>query len=465
MKVTQEKLPDSQVSLQIEVPPSKSQQIYEKIVQDLAKTTNLPGFRKGKIPRQILIQQLGASRVKAYALEELIKVTLEDVIEDQDITALGNYEINPDFEQLVQTFIPGTPFVFSATLDVPPEVEVLGDYVAIAVKAEETVYDPERVDNWLKERQGKMADLVPVEDRPAQFGDTAIIDFQGYFLTEAGDAGEGIEKVQGTDFKAELEDGKLVEGMVEGIIGMAIEENKDVIANFPADYPLEEVAGQQVLFKITLKELKTRELPELDDDFAQEVSDVETITELRELLEKRFQEEAKAETDGEIGEAILDRLVETSTIPLPKVLIEEEISEVLQNTAMQMQQMGLDINLLFNKENVPQLRETARPEAMERLKKGLILSKIGELEKIAPDPEKVAERFAELKERFDKEQVDPVKLTAFVVEELTAGEVLDWLRGQASVELVAKGTLHPPESDDDEVDNDEVIDVEATAAD
>lgn len=464
MKVTQEKLPDSQVSLQIEVPAEKSQQIYEKIVQNLAKTTHLPGFRKGKIPRQILIQQLGASRVKAHALEELIKVALDDVLKQEDIQVLGNYNINPDFEQLVQTFIPGTPFVFSATVDVPPDVEVNGDYTAIAVKVEETVYDPQMVDNWLKEHQEKMADLVPVEDRPAQFGDVAIIDFQGYQLTESGEVGEAIAKVQGTDFKAELEDGKLVAGMVEGICGMAIEENKDVIANFPADYPLEEVAGKQVLFKITLKELKTRELPELDDDFAQEVSDCGTMTELRQLLEERFQEEAKNATNGQIGEAILDSLVETSTVSLPKVLIEQEITEVLQNTAVQMQQFGLDVNLLFAKDRLPYLRENARPEAIERLKKGLILGKIGEIQGITPDPEKVEKRFAELQGQFDQKQVDLDKLRAFVVEELTAGEVLDWLRGQVNVELVPKGTLHPLESNDKVVDV-EAIDVETTAAD
>jgi trigger factor len=292
MKVTQEKLPDSQIGLEIEIPAEKSQAAYEKVVKNLARTVNIPGFRKGKVPRQVLLQRLGASYIKATALEELIQDSFKQALEQEEITALGNYNLRSSFDELVEKFIPGVPLSFQAAVDVVPSV-VLGDYKALSVKAEETLYDPQSVEDWLQQRREQQADLVPIEDRPAQRGDVAIVDYQAYALSEDGSKGEAIADIKGTDFKIDLEEGRFVEGMVEGIVGTALDENKDITVVFPDDYPLETVAGQSVLFNITLKELKAKELPELDDDFAGEVSEYATLAELRESLEKQYQEEAE----------------------------------------------------------------------------------------------------------------------------------------------------------------------------
>lgn len=449
MKVTQEKLPDSQVGLNIEVPADQSQRIYERVVQNLVKTTRLPGFRPGKVPRQILIKQLGPSRVKAMALEELLKESIENAIQQENVEALGNYDIKPSFEELVEQFTPGEILNFAATLDVHPEV-VLTEYQGLSVQAEETVFDPQAVEDWLEQRRQQVADLVPVEDRPAQKDDVAIIDFQGYLATETGEKGEAIAEVKGTDFKAELSEGKLVEGMTEGIIGMSLAETKDVTATFPADYPLESVAGQKVVFEVTLKELKTKELPDLDDDFAEEVSEFETLEELRESLTKRYQEEAEQATTSSIQDAILEKLLELNDFPLPEVLIQEESNRVLQQTAMQMEQMGLDIRALFTEENLPRLRENARPEAIKLLKQELIIDKIAELETLEPEEDAIKERFQELSRQFQGESVDPSKLYAVVHNQLRTQKVLEWLQEKATVELVPKGTLNPPEEEENE---------------
>ncbi|MEB3248799.1 MAG: trigger factor [Merismopediaceae bacterium] len=446
MKVTQEKLPDSQVGLNIEVPADQSQRIYERVVQNLVKTTRLPGFRPGKVPRQILIKQLGPSRVKAMALEELLKESIEKAIEQENLDVLGNYDIKPSFEELVEQFTPGEIFNFAATVDVEPEV-ILTAYQELSIQAEETVFDPQAVEDWLEQRREQVADLVPVEDRPAQKDDVAIIDFQGYLTTETGEKGEAIAEVKGSDFKAELSDGKLVEGMAEGITGMNLEETKDVTAQFPADYPLESVAGQKVVFEVTLKELKTKELPDLDDDFAAEVSEFETLEELRESLTQGYQEEAEQATTNSIHEAIIEKLLELNDFPLPEVLIQEESNRVLQQTAMQMEQMGLDIRALFTQENLPRLRENARPEAIRLIKQELIMSKIAELEELKPEEAALEERFKELSRQLQGESIDPTKLFSLVYSQLRTEKVLEWLQEKATVELVPKGTLKPLEEE------------------
>lgn len=461
MKVTQEKLPDSQVGLNIEVPADQSQRIYERVVQNLVKTTRLPGFRPGKVPRQILIKQLGPSRVKAMALEELLKESIEKAIEQENLDVLGNYDIKPSFEELVEQFTPGEIFNFAATVDVEPEV-ILTAYQELSIQAEETVFDPQAVEDWLEQRREQVADLVPVEDRPAQKDDVAIIDFQGYLTTETGEKGEAIAEVKGSDFKAELSDGKLVEGMAEGITGMNLEETKDVTAQFPADYPLESVAGQKVVFEVTLKELKTKELPDLDDDFAAEVSEFETLEELRESLTQGYQEEAEQATTNSIHEAIIEKLLELNDFPLPEVLIQEESNRVLQQTAMQMEQMGLDIRALFTQENLPRLRENARPEAIRLIKQELIMSKIAELEELKPEEAALEERFKELSRQLQGESIDPTKLFSLVYSQLRTEKVLEWLQEKATVELVPKGTLKPLEEEGESEEAEAIEEATAT---
>lgn len=446
MKVTQEKLPDSQIGLEIEIPAEQSQTTYEKIIKNLARTVNIPGFRKGKVPRQVLLQRLGASYIKATALQELIQDSFNAALKQEAITALGNYNLSSSFDELVEKFIPGAPILFQVVVDVFPSL-TLGDYKALSVKAEESLYDPQSVEDWLQQRREQQADLVPIEDRPAQMGDMAIIDYQGYRLTEEGGKGEAIADIKGTDFKVDLVTGRFVEGMVEGLVGTALAENKEITVVFPADYALETVAGQAVVFNITLKELKAKELPELDDDFAEEVSEFATLAELRESLEKQYQEEAEQQTNNNIDSAILEALLGLTEIELPDSMVQDEITRVLQQTALQMEQMGLDIRQLFSSEHIGSLRDNARPEAIARLKQSLIVQAIAKAEALEPAPEALQARMDEIRTQLVGQAIDSQKLTEVVTEELRTQKVLAWLREQVAVERVAKGTLNLPETE------------------
>lgn len=450
MKVTQEKLPDSQIGLEIEISPETSKQTYETVVQNLARTTQIPGFRKGKIPRQVLVQRLGSQRLKAAALEEIIQSSLQEAIKQESIEVIGNYQLRSSFDELLQKFNPGETFIFWASVDVSPTVK-LGDYQNLQIQAEETAYDPQKVEEWLDQQREKFVTLVPIEDRPAQMEDVATIDYQARTPGEGSEGGEPIPGVQGTDFRVELGEGRFIAGFVEGIVGMKPDETKEIFANFPEDYPQEDLAGKEAIFSVTLKELKEKELPELDDDLAEQLSEnneqkFETLAEWREYLEKQFQEQANNETKNSIHAAMLEELVKISTVELPETLIQEEVTELLRQTAVQMQQMGVDVKTLFTSENIDRMRENARPEAVERLKQSLVLQELAKIESIKPDPEAINERYNKLQQQLQGQDIDLDRLREVITQELLTQKTLEWLQEKATVELVPKQTLPEEES-------------------
>lgn len=454
MKITQEKLPASQIGLEIEIPAETSKATYEKVIKQIARTTNIPGFRQGKVPRPILLQRLGHDRIKAAVLEELIQDSLKVAIEQESINSLGNYTLRSEFEDLVKDFQPGNAVVFKAAVDVPPEV-TLGQYQGLEVKAEEIKYNPLTVDDLIEEQRQRLATLIPVEDRPAQMGDTAVIDFEGRKPPEnEGEEGELIEGTQAEEFQVELVEGKFIPGFVEGIVGMNIDESKKLDLTFPEDYPQKELSNQPVIFSITVKELKEKELPELDDDFAQEVSEFETMAQLRESLEKQYQEKADNDTKVNIHGAIVEELLKHTTIEIPETMLEEEIQNLLMQTANEIQKMGVDINQFFTREMVGRMRETARPEASKNLHTNLIIEKIAEQESITLTDEEINAKIAEVTEDLNPNEIDQNKLQKFVKNDLLSEKTLSWLREKNTVELVPEGTLNPPESED-EVDSSE----------
>ena len=227
MKVTQERLPASQIGLEIEITPEMSKNAYEQVIQKYTRSANIPGFRKGKVPRNILIQRLGKDYIKAMALDDLINNCLEKAREQEQINAIGQFELKTQFEELVKDFEPGKEMAFSAKVDVEPEAKV-ENYQGLVVKAEEAKYDPAQVDEFIDERRSQMATLIPVEGRAAQLGDVAIVDFVGVIPSET--EGEEPKEVPGgkaQDFQMDLKEGQFIPGFIEGIVGMKPEETKE----------------------------------------------------------------------------------------------------------------------------------------------------------------------------------------------------------------------------------------------
>jgi trigger factor len=444
MKVTQEVLPDSQVGLEIEIPADMSQKTYDQVLRKYMRSANIPGFRKGKVPRQVFLQRIGAQQFKAAVLEELVQNAVDKAIQQEDINAIGNYQLKSSFDELVTQYEPGEPLTIAAAVDVPPRV-TLKQYKGFSVQAEEVKPDPERLDKTLEQYQNNLATLVPIEDRPAQMGDVVVVDFVGKVKNEDGE----LEEFQGgsaTDFQVELDEGRFIPGFVEGIAGMNLDETKDLEVDFPEDYSQEELAGQPAVFSITLKEIKEKELPDLDDDFAQEISEFETFEELKNSLEERYQQEADDQTKANKQTALLDALVENLEAEIPDTLVQKEVDYLLSQSLMQLSRQGLDINKILTRDMVATMRERTRPDAVERLRRTLALGEVAKVEEIKVDEEALQAKIDEtMKTVEDPSQIDPDRLREVLHEEQLQEKILDWLESESTVELVPEGTLKKEE--------------------
>jgi trigger factor len=458
MKVTQEKLPASQIGLEIEIPSDLSQKTYERVIQNFQRSANIPGFRKGKVPRQILLQRLGTERIKAAAIEDLIQNALKDAISQEKIEAIGQYELSSSFEDLLAKYKPGEPLTFSAKVDIPPSVKLL-QYEGLTVQAEEIKYDPKQTETFFEQHRNEHATLIPVEERPAQLGDVAIVDFEGKLKDEP----EPFPGGSAEDFQMELTEGKFIPGFVEAVVGMKPEETKEIPLDFPEDYGSPELAGKAVIFTLTLKELKEKDLPELDDDFAQEISEFETMSELQESIESRHKTEAQNKTDRNVRSALLAALIEQIEVDLPETMVRQEIDTLLTQRAMQLEQYGVNIKELYTPENLPQIRERSREEALVRLKQDLALKEIVKQHALVADPEAIEQQIEELTEQLGARNVDPARLEEYVTTDLLKDQAIEWLKERAKIELVPEGSLSEDEGEDADADEADKAEEEAQA--
>jgi trigger factor len=323
----------------------------------------------------------------------------------------------------------------------------------LQIQAQEVKYDPSRVETVLEENRSEMATLIPVEGRAAQIGDIAVVDFKGHLVSEDSESASEPQEIpggSGTDFQVELLQDRFIPGFVDGIVGMNPGETKEVSAQFPEDYPQKDVAGRAAVFTIALKELKEKELPELNDDFAQDVSEFETLEELRSSLESRFQAEAERKTQEHKEQALVDELLKHLEVDLPQTLIAKEVDAMLTQTAVQLSRQGIDVKKLFTQENIPQLRERSRPEAIEGLRRSLALQEVAKRESIQVSTEEVEARVKELMEQYAEKDIDLDRLRDVVKDEILKEKVMNWLQEHATIELVPEGSLNASEADTQE---------------
>jgi trigger factor len=278
----------------------------------------------------------------------------------------------------------------------------------------------------------------------------AVVDYSGKTAD-----GEEIKGAQATDAEVELSVDRFIADLVHGIVGMKIDEAKTIPVTFPADYAREDLAGQVASFDVTVKDLKTRELPDLSDDFAQEISEEATLYALRESLTKQFADRAADGTKSNIGTALSTALVEIVEVDPPETMIDQETGNILQMMAQQFSQYGMDVNQLFTRESIPKMKENCRPEAIKNLKEALAIAEIAKQEKISVEPAEIDAKCATIREQLQGDVIED-KLRAFVIEDMTKEKVLEWLQSKSEVTLVPVGSL--PKEDPAE---DEAVEVEA----
>jgi len=429
LKVSTHARPGSRLALEVAIPGGRCQASYDAAMDKLSRSVKLPGFRKGKVPRSVLIQQLGALRIRATALEELVESVCRDALAQEQIAALGRPELQEGFEAVLDRFSPGSELVLTLEMDVEPS-PTLKATKGLKAEATPVAFDPAKVEELLEQSRRQLAALVPVKGRPAAMGDVARVSFSGVFA----DSGEPIEGGSSEGMEVELEEGRMIPGFVEGIVGMEVEATREVNCSFPESYPQQEAAGRPATFTITLVDLKTRELPELDDAFAQQASDKSTLAELRADLEARLKEDAERRHQANRQEALLEALVEQLEVELPETLIQQEMRNLVEQTASQIAQQGMDVKKVFTAEVVRSLMDTSRPEAEKRLRRSLALQALARAEKIDVPEAELAARAAEVRrELSDRSNIDEERLRLAVGEDLLQEKLISWLEANATI--------------------------------
>jgi len=436
LKVSTQPRPNSRLAVEVAVPSGRCRSSYERALEQLSRSVKLPGFRKGKVPRAVLLQQIGPLRVRATALEELVDSAFREAMDQEKIPALSRPVLEGGFEAVLERFEPDSDLSFTLELDVEPS-PTLKATKGLKAEAEPVAYDPGRVDELLEQSRRQLATLVPVEGRPATSGDVARIAFEGSFT----DSGDAIEGGSSDGMEVELEEGRMIPGFVEGILGMATGETRTVSCTFPESYPQEDAAGRDASFSITLLDLKSRELPALDDAFAQQASDQPSLADLRADLENRLKEDAERRHRGNRHEALLEALVEQLEVELPETLVQEEIRQLIEQTAGQIAQQGMDVKKLFTPDLVRSLMDTSRPEAEQRLRRNLALRALATAEKIAVSEKDLEAKLREVSRGLSEgNRIDPARLRAAVADDLLREALLEWLEANSTITEKAPST-------------------------
>ncbi len=423
LKVKTAALPSSRIAVEIEVTASRCKSSYEEALTQLSRSIKLPGFRKGKVPKAVIIQQIGIARIKASALESLLEKLWREAINQESIEPLCEPELKGGFETLLESFNPDKTLTFTLETDIAP-TPILKKTKGLKAEAEPVKYDPAKIDELIEQSRNQLATIVPVETRSAEMGDIAVLSFKGTFT----DDGSDIEGGNAESMDIELEEGLMIPGFVEGIVGMAINSEKQLKCTFPKDYPNEDARGRQASFQVTLQDLKTKELPKLDDAFAKQASDKENMGELREDLEKRLKEDAKARHQVNRKESLINALAHELDADLPTTLIDQEVRLLVEQTARKFAQEGMDVKSIFTPELVKSLMESSREEAQQNLRRKLALKALAKKENIEVNNEDLEIKLKDVNRELSGEKnIDQQKLRQAVLDDLLEEKLVAWL--------------------------------------
>ncbi len=429
IQIKTKSLPNSRIAIDFEVPAKECKRSFEDSLSILSKSANLPGFRKGKVPKTVILQQLGSKRIQATALEKLLEKIWKQALEDKSFKPICDPELSGGFDSLLETFNIEKPLFLTLEADVPPSPKLKITKGLIA-ESETTIFKESKVDELIEQSQKQLATVVPVENRPAAKGDIAVLSFNGTFT----DDGSEIEGGKGDSMDIELEEGRMIPGFIEGVYGMKINEEKTIDCIFPKDYQDEKAKGRKAKFEVQLKDLKTRELPELDDSFAKQAADKENMKELRDDLTSRLKEDVKRNNLRNRQESLLNALVEQLEVDLPKTLINEEIKNLIEQTARTFAQQGMDVKSTFTPELVNSLMESSKPEAESNLRKSLAITALAEQENIEVDKKTLEKKLSEVqKELGNEKNIDQQKLRQAVIDDLLQEKVFEWLEENNTV--------------------------------
>ncbi len=431
-------LPKSRVALELEIPSDTCRSCVNETINSISRSAKIPGFRLGKIPKQVLIQRIGITQLHASALEKIIDRSWNEALKMESIEPLSEPELVDGFESLLKTFSPEKPLKITLHTDVAPQLK-LKKSKGLSVEIKKSKFDPKSIDETLEKSRNELANIVPVNNRPAKLGDIAVISFKGIYK----DSKKEIDGGSSESMDLELEKNKMIPGFVEGIVGMKIDDKKTLNLKFPQDYSHEDSRGKEAIFEVNLKDLKEKELPELNDDFAKQSGNKSSLKELKKDIENKLKENFNNTQKNIKIEALLDALSKELDAEIPKAMIDIEVRNNIEQTAQRFAQQGMDIKSTFTPELVKSLAESTRPQAEKNVQRNLALKALSETENIRVEDVEIEEKMKEYDDEISKseKQIDIQKLKDVIHNDLLKEKLITWLEENSTVkEISEKGT-------------------------
>ena len=428
MSVKTEKLEEkNMIKLTVEVPAEDFNEAIKKAYNQNKGRFNVPGFRKGKAPLQIIEKMYGAGLFYEDAANTCINDSYPKAVEEsgEDIISSPKIEV----EQMEK----GKSFIYTAEVAVKPEV-TLGEYKGVEVKKADAAVTDEDVEKELQAARERASRLVDITDRPVQDGDQTTIDFKGYVDGKAFEGGEGF------DYPLTIGSHSFIEGFEEQLIGKNIGEACEVNVTFPTEYHAEKLAGKPAKFDVTVKSIKEKELPELNDEFADNVSDFSTLEEYKADLKTQLEDRKMRAATTENENNVVDKVVANAQMDLPKAMIDTEARSMADEYAQRLQNQGLNINdyLKYTGQTVEKLLEQLTPEAEKRIRTRLVLEKVAETENIEVNDEIYAEQLEKMAKDY---QIDLDRFKSFITPDqekqirgdLKIQQAIDFLMAEAKL--------------------------------
>ena len=395
MEAKMEKIEKNVVKFEIKVEAEKFQEALKRAYNKNVKNFNVPGFRKGKVPMAIVKKYYGIGVLIEDAVNFAIDASYSKVLEENNIIPVDYPKVD------VITAEEGKEFVYTAEVTVYPEVE-LGEYKGLKVEKPSYEVTEDAINEKLKEMQQKNARIETKEDGEIATGDTAVIDFKGFIDDVAFEGGEG------KDYSLEIGSGTFIDTFEDQLVGAKVGDKVEVNVTFPENYGREELNNKQAKFEVLVKEIKIKELPEIDDEFAKEVSEFDTLAELKEDIVKKMEEENNNRAEREYEDSIIKAVVENAKIDVPEVMVEKEIDTMVRNLEQRLQYQGLNLEQYFQFTGTDEakMREYMKENAEVKVKTDLVLEAVEKAENIDATEEELKEKAKEVAKMYSAEEDD-----------------------------------------------------------
>ncbi len=421
MSVQVETLEKNLAKLTVEVSAEDFKDAMKKAFNKNKNRFNIPGFRRGKAPQAMIEKMYGEGVFYEDAADEAINATCMEAMNESGLEIVSRPEIA--IEQIGKD----KPFIYTATVAVKPEV-TLGEYKGVEVKKADEEVTAEDIEAELKKVQEQNARLITVDDRAVADGDQTVIDFEGFV------DGQGFEGGKAEDYPLTIGSHSFIDTFEEQLIGKNIGEECEVNVTFPTEYHAAELAGKPAIFKVTVKEIKVKELPALDDEFAGEVSEFDTLEEYKKDLEAKLKETKAKQAAVDNENHVVEKVVKAATMEIPDRMVESHIDSMMQETARRMQSQGLsmDLYMKYTGMDEEQMRNQMRPQALTRIQTRLVLEAVAKAENIQISDEKLDEEIAKMAETY---QMEADKLKEFMSER-DKEQMKEDLAVQAAVDLL-----------------------------